>query len=315
MPSSLSPADGDGQEKGDVEQVLPAAEPLCDSLPLPISLLPEIEVCDPVSRPIVAAAAGSSVELKACLGQLDPAPCVLLVNSESQPLGVTSRESPELLVSLHLPDSKAASFVKDPLHLEGQHIPIYAGEVLDDVSSGMPSEAAVEDAPTAVSTPSPHAVQCDLVPDDDSACRIASNAARESVPDGSSSGSETAVQGMLLCGANASPSCHQGPPARWTDEELFARQAINGSYCCCYAYARPVGVVKQELGPVAGLDAGTSLRTVMLIPAMEVDLLEILWDLRYQLFAVSVGGFNPCCGAVISLPGGSWLAVVLALSS
>ncbi|GMH19257.1 hypothetical protein Nepgr_021098 [Nepenthes gracilis] len=127
MPSSLSPANGDGQKKGDVEQVLPVAEPLYDSLLLPISMLPEIEICDPVSRPIVAAAADSSDELKACLGQLDPAPCVLSVNSESQSLGVTCRESPELLVSLHLPDSTATSFVKDLLHLEGQHIPICAG--------------------------------------------------------------------------------------------------------------------------------------------------------------------------------------------
>ncbi|GMH22194.1 hypothetical protein Nepgr_024037 [Nepenthes gracilis] len=87
-------------------------------------------------------------------------------------------ESPGLRVSFHLPDSKDASFVKDPLHLEGQHIPICAGEVLDDVSSGMPSEAAVEDAPTVISTPSPHAVQRDLAPDDDSACRIASDVER-----------------------------------------------------------------------------------------------------------------------------------------
>ncbi|GMH04800.1 hypothetical protein Nepgr_006640 [Nepenthes gracilis] len=39
-------------------------------------------------------------------------------NSESQRQGVTSKESPEPLVSLHLSDSKAASFVKDPLHIE-----------------------------------------------------------------------------------------------------------------------------------------------------------------------------------------------------
>ncbi|GMH19258.1 hypothetical protein Nepgr_021099 [Nepenthes gracilis] len=174
----------------------------------------------------------------------------------------------------------------------------------------MPSEAAVEDAPTVVSTPSPHAVQCDLALEDDSARRIASDverlrmqlmefkdqccldqqlpcstqAARESVPDGSSSGSEAAMQGMSLCGANASPNCHQGPPARWTDEELFARQAINGS-----------------------------LRTVLLIPAVEADLPEILWDPGYRLFAVSLGGLNPYCGAIISLPDGSWLAVVLVL--
>ncbi|GMH22170.1 hypothetical protein Nepgr_024013 [Nepenthes gracilis] len=117
--------------------------------------------------------AGSSDELKACLGNLDLAPCVLSVNYESQPLGVPSRESPELRVSLHLPDSKDASFAKDPLHLEGQHIPICAGEVLDDVSFGMPSEATVEDAPLVISTPCPHAVQRDLAPNDDSAFRIA----------------------------------------------------------------------------------------------------------------------------------------------
>ncbi|GMH25426.1 hypothetical protein Nepgr_027269 [Nepenthes gracilis] len=248
MPSSFSLADGVGKETGDDDQVLTAADPL------PISLLPEIE--DPVSWPTVAATAGSSDELKACLGQLDPIPCVLSANSESQPPGLTSRESPELLVSLHLLDSKAASFVKDPLHIEGQHISSCAGEVLEVVPSGMPSEAAAEDAPTDDSTPSPHAVQHDLAPDDDSACRIASDverlrkqlmeikeqrcldlqllgctpAARKSGPDGSYSGSEAALQGVSLCGANASPSYHQGPPARWTDEELFARQALNGRF-------------------------------------------------------------------------------------
>ncbi|GMH14058.1 hypothetical protein Nepgr_015899 [Nepenthes gracilis] len=55
-------------------------------------------------------------------------------------------------------------------------------------------------------------------------------AARKSGPDGSYSGSVATLQGMSLCGANASPSCHQGPPARWTDEELLARQAINGRF-------------------------------------------------------------------------------------
>ncbi|GMH18619.1 hypothetical protein Nepgr_020460 [Nepenthes gracilis] len=165
--------------------VQPAAKPLCDSHPLPFSLKPAIEVCEPISSPVVDAVAG-----------------------------VTSKGSPELLVSLHPPDSKAASLVKEPLHLEGQHLPICAVEILDDVSSGMPYEAAVGDAPTVVSSPSPHVVQRDLAPDGDSACRIASDveqlwkqlmeikdqryldlqlpnctqAAHESVPDGSSSG-------------------------------------------------------------------------------------------------------------------------------
>ncbi|GMH06178.1 hypothetical protein Nepgr_008018 [Nepenthes gracilis] len=93
----------------------------------------------------------------------------------------------------------------------------------------MPSEAAVEDAPIVVSTPSPQDVQCVLAPDDDSACRIASDAARESVRDGSSSGCGAAVQGMSPCAAYASPSCPQGPPACWIVEELFARLALNGS--------------------------------------------------------------------------------------
>ncbi|GMH29911.1 hypothetical protein Nepgr_031754 [Nepenthes gracilis] len=109
--------------------------------------------------------------------------------------------------------------------------------------------STVEDAPTVGSSPSPHAVQCNLVPDDESACRIVSDverlrkqllelkdqrcldlqlpcctqAARESVPDVSPAGNEAAGQGMLV--ANASPSCHLGPHARWSDEELFARQA------------------------------------------------------------------------------------------
>ncbi|GMH14504.1 hypothetical protein Nepgr_016345 [Nepenthes gracilis] len=222
---------GVGQETSDDDQVLTAADPL------PISLLSEIE--DPVSWPIVVAAAGPSDELKACLGQLDPIPCVLSANSESQPLSVTSRESPELL---------------DLLHIEGQHIPSCAGEVLEVVPSGLPSESTAEDAPTVDSTPTPHAVQ--QAPDDDSACRIAADierlrkqlmeikeqrrldlqlpcctpAARKSSLDGSYLGSEDAVQGMSLRGANASPSCHQGPPARWADEELFARQALNGRF-------------------------------------------------------------------------------------
>ncbi|GMH10590.1 hypothetical protein Nepgr_012431 [Nepenthes gracilis] len=224
-PSSLYLADGDGQEKGDVDQVLPAAELLCDSHPLAITLKSAIEVCELVSSPGVVAAAAS-------------------------------RESPELLVAFHLPDSKAASYLKESLHLEGQHLPNCAVEVLDDVSSGMPSEAMVEDAPTVVSTPSPHVVQRDLAPDVDSACRIASDVERlqkqlmeikdqrfldlhlpcctqavcESVPNGSSSRCEATVQGGSLRGANASPSYPQGPPARWTDDELFAKQAINGRY-------------------------------------------------------------------------------------
>ncbi|GMH03499.1 hypothetical protein Nepgr_005338 [Nepenthes gracilis] len=53
-----------------------------------------------------------------------------------------------------------------------------------------------------------------------------SQAAR--IPEGTSSGNEAAVQGLPWCDPNASPNCHQGPPARLTDDELFARQALNG---------------------------------------------------------------------------------------
>ncbi|GMH30201.1 hypothetical protein Nepgr_032044 [Nepenthes gracilis] len=162
-PSFLCLADGDGQEIGDVDQLQPAAEPLCDSHSLPISLM--------------------------LADELDPAldPSVLSVDYETQPLGVTSRESPELLVSFPLPDSKAASYLTEPIHFEGQHLSNCVVAVLDDVSSGMPIEAAVKEASTVDSIPSPHDVQRDLAPEVDSA-------ARESVPDGSSSGCEAAVQ-------------------------------------------------------------------------------------------------------------------------
>ncbi|GMH02086.1 hypothetical protein Nepgr_003925 [Nepenthes gracilis] len=254
--SFLSPAVGDGQEIGDDDQVQPTAEPLYDSHPLPITLKPADEVCELVSSPSVGAAASASDELKACLGQLDPAsdPSVLSVDNETQPLGVASRESPGLLVSLPLPNSKAASYLTKPLQLEGQHLPDCAIAVLDDVSFCMPTEAAIEEAPTVDSTPSPHDVQCDLAPDVDSACRTAydvarlrkqlveikdqrcldlylpccTQAARESVPDGSSSGCEAAMQGVSLCGDNAFPSCPVGPPVGWTDDELFEKQAVNG---------------------------------------------------------------------------------------
>ncbi|GMH18478.1 hypothetical protein Nepgr_020319 [Nepenthes gracilis] len=103
-------------------------------------------------------------------------------------------------------------------------------------SFSMEPPAAVEDAPIVGSSPSPHAVQRNLVPDDDSACRIASDVerlwkqllelkdqrcldlqlpyctqdARESVPDVSPTGNEAAGQGMSLCDANAYPSCIWG---------------------------------------------------------------------------------------------------------
>ncbi|GMH22906.1 hypothetical protein Nepgr_024749 [Nepenthes gracilis] len=84
----------------------------------------------------------------------------------------------------------------------------------------------------------PYAVQRNLVPDDDSTCRIAfdverlrkqllelkdqrcldlqlpccTQAARESFPDVSPAENEASGQGMSLCDANAYPSCHLGPP-------------------------------------------------------------------------------------------------------
>ncbi|GMH10600.1 hypothetical protein Nepgr_012441 [Nepenthes gracilis] len=116
----------------------------------------------------------------------------------------------------------------------------------------MPTEAAVEEAPTVDSTPSPHDVHRDMDPDVDSACRIASDverlrkqlveikeqrcldlhlpcctqAARESILDGSSFGCEAVVQGISLLGANSSSSCPQGPPVGWIVDELFAKQAL-----------------------------------------------------------------------------------------
>ncbi|GMH14604.1 hypothetical protein Nepgr_016445 [Nepenthes gracilis] len=128
------------------------------------------------------------------LAVLEDAPIEVIVAetfSKSQPLSVTIRESPKLLVSLHLLESKTASFVKDPLHIEGHHIPSCAGEVLEVVPSDFPSEAVAEDAPTIDSTPSPHAVQHDSAPDDDSlgACHFVElmllpAAIREPLPDG-----------------------------------------------------------------------------------------------------------------------------------
>ncbi|GMH11597.1 hypothetical protein Nepgr_013438 [Nepenthes gracilis] len=172
------------------------------------------------------------------LAVLEDAPIEVIVAnafSESQPLSVTSRESPKLLVSLHLPESKTTSFVKDPLHIEGQHIPSCAGEVLEVVPSGLPSEAAAEDDSACRIAADTERLRKQLMEIKEQCCLdlqlpCCTSAAHKSGPDGSYSGSVAALQDVSLCGANASPSCHQGPPARWIDEELFARQEINGRF-------------------------------------------------------------------------------------
>ncbi|GMH03503.1 hypothetical protein Nepgr_005342 [Nepenthes gracilis] len=48
------------------------------------------------------------------------------------------------------------------------------------------------------------------------------------VPVGPSSGSVAAVQGLLPCNPSDSSSCHLEPHAHWNEDELSARQAING---------------------------------------------------------------------------------------
>ncbi|GMH29936.1 hypothetical protein Nepgr_031779 [Nepenthes gracilis] len=120
MDSSISPAVGDGQENGDVDQLQPAADTLCDSHPLLLTLKPADEVCELVSSPGVVVAADAFDELKACLGQLDsvPDPRVFSVDNETQSLGVTIRETTELLVSLPFP-AKAVSYMMEPHELEG----------------------------------------------------------------------------------------------------------------------------------------------------------------------------------------------------
>ncbi|GMH02237.1 hypothetical protein Nepgr_004076 [Nepenthes gracilis] len=53
-----------------------------------------------------------------------------------------------------------------------------------------------------------------------------SKAAR--VPEGPSTGNVAVVQGVSLRNPSDSPSCHLEPHARWTEDQLFARPAING---------------------------------------------------------------------------------------
>ncbi|GMH30813.1 hypothetical protein Nepgr_032656 [Nepenthes gracilis] len=59
-----------------------------------------------------------------------------------------------------------------------------------------------------------------------------SQAARDSVPDETSPGSEAAVQDVKLHGVAVPPSCPQGLSVGWTDDDLFAKQAVVGWRTC-----------------------------------------------------------------------------------
>ncbi|GMH21194.1 hypothetical protein Nepgr_023036 [Nepenthes gracilis] len=68
------------------------------------------------------------------------------------------------------------------------------------------------------------------------------------IPERSSSGNVAAMQGLSQCDPNASPNCHQGPPARRNDEELFARQAINGWHLAGVAPAGHAAIANNAIG-------------------------------------------------------------------
>ncbi|GMH20911.1 hypothetical protein Nepgr_022753 [Nepenthes gracilis] len=155
MPSATSLVD-DGQEFGDADQILPAAEPLSDSHLLPSNLFPADEVCKIVYSPIVDTIAGASDELKACLGQIDPTlePCMLSADYETQPLGVACTESHEMLVSFPLTVSRAGPKLMKPIHLEGKHRPVCDAAASDSVPPGMQTDEVVKESPSVDSSPS-----------------------------------------------------------------------------------------------------------------------------------------------------------------
>ncbi|GMH29937.1 hypothetical protein Nepgr_031780 [Nepenthes gracilis] len=98
--------------------------------------------------------------------------------------------------------------------------------VMDVVSSGMPTEVAVEEAPVVDSTPSPHDahyVHRDMAPDVDSAF---APRLPNSVPDETSPGREAAAQDVKLLGVVVPHSCPQGPSVGWTNDEPFAKQSF-----------------------------------------------------------------------------------------
>ncbi|GMH31847.1 hypothetical protein Nepgr_033691 [Nepenthes gracilis] len=128
-----------------------------------------------------------------------------------------------------------------------------------------------------------------------------SQAAR--IPEGSSSGNEAAVQGLPWCDPNASPNCHQGPPARLTDDELLARQAINGRF---RSARRLAGVAPA--GPVTFAD--NAMYKLQCPTGLLKFLLSKCWFAESGVLRV-VRWLEPNCFVAFSLMLNSW---VLAMS-
>ncbi|GMH12939.1 hypothetical protein Nepgr_014780 [Nepenthes gracilis] len=114
--------------------------------------------------------------------------------------------------------------------------------------------------------------------------------------EGSSSGNKAAMRGLSQCDPNASPNCHQGPPARRTDDELFARAfslALNeGVFDSFVAGVAPAShaaiannVVYVSLDPA---DAGVLLN-------LKLDWMQLMssWILLVGLLADADSGCGP----------------------